>query len=281
MRKKNSGCSKQRRWSLLLSKNRKFMIACACVTLCLAFATLAGPWSPSPSTRMRSSFFSPPPPVPSPGSPSKEYIYAGGRLIATEEPNPPNPLVAPTSVVATGVAITQINLSWSAAPNAHHYVVERASQMNNFSVVNNNVSGTTYNDGTAVSGNAYLYRVRSADASGNVSPQSNIDLATTIMFADDPLQPQTLIRANHIVPLRQAINAVRHLTPTLSDYNWQQSSATLVGAPIKANDIDEMRLALDEAMNILSLQAGGYTPASLAGQLIQTGPITQLRDRVK
>ncbi|HXQ38410.1 MAG TPA: hypothetical protein VN843_30700, partial [Anaerolineales bacterium] len=148
-------------------------------------------------------------------------------------------------------------------------------------VVNGNVSGTTFNDGTAVSGNAYLYRVRSADAVGNVSPESNVDLATTIMFADDPLQSQTLIRANHIVQLRQAVNAVRHLTPALSDYNWQQPSGTLVGAPIKANDIDELRTALDEAMNILGLQAGGYTPASLAGQLIQTGPLTQLRDRVK
>lgn len=227
---------------------------------------------------MRSAFFSPQP-IPSP-SPSKEYIYAGSRLIATEEPNPVV-LVAPTSVVATGVAITQINLSWSAAPNAHHYVVERASQMNSFTVVNANVSGTTFNDATAVSGNAYLYRVRSADANGNTSPQSNVDLATTIMFSDDPLQSQTPVQADHIRQLRTAINAVRHLTPTLQDYNWQQPSATLVGAPIKANDIDELRLALDDAMNILGLQAGGYTPASLAGQLIQTGPITQLRDRVK
>ena len=227
---------------------------------------------------MRSSFFSPPPPIPPPNSPSKEYVYAGGRLIATEEPNP---LVAPTSVVATGVAITQINLSWSAAPNAHHYVVERASQIGSFTVLNSNVSDTIFNDSTAVSGNAYLYRVRSADAIGNVSPESNIDLATTIMFADDPLQTQTLIKANHIVQLRQAVNAVRHLTPALSDYNWQQSSATLVGALIKANDIAELRTALDEALIVLGLPSGGYTPASLAGQFIQTGPITQLRDRVK
>jgi hypothetical protein len=228
---------------------------------------------------VRTAFFSPPP-IPSPSNPSKEYVYGGSRLIATEEPNPVV-LVAPTSVVATGVAITQINLSWSAAANAHHYVIERASQMNNFTVVNNNVSGTTFQDNTAVSGNAYLYRVKSADANGNVSPQSNVDLATTIMFSDDPLQSGMLIRADHVRQLRTAINAVRHLTPTLQDYNWQQSSATLIGALIKANDIDELRTALDDAMNILGLQAGGYTPASLAGQPIQTGPITQLRDRVK
>jgi len=279
MRKKNNRRSKQYRWNAL-SKKRKLVIGCGCVILCLAVVTFAGPWSPLLSARrVRAAFFSPPP-LPSPNSPSKEYVYAGARLIATEEPNP-LVLVAPSSVVATGVAITQINLSWSAAPNAHHYVVERASQMNSFTVVNANVSGTTFNDGTAVSGNAYLYRVKSADANGNVSPQSNVDLATTIMFSDDPLQSQTLIRADHIRQLRTAINAVRHLTPTLQDYNWQQSSATLVGAPIKANDIDELRTALDDAMNILGLQAGGYTPASLAGQPIQTGPITQLRDRVK
>lgn len=280
MRKKNDRRSKQHRWNAL-SKKRKLVIGCGCVILCLTVVTLAGPWSTLLSTRrFRTAFFSPPQPIPSPNSPSKEYIYGGSRLIATEEPNPVV-LVAPTSVVATGVAITQINLSWSAAPNAHHYVVERASQMNSFTVVNGNVSGTTFIDSTAVSGNAYLYRVRSADANGNVSTQSNVDLATTIMFSDDPLQSQTPVRADHIRQLRQATNAVRHLTPTLQDYNWQQSSATLVGAPIKANDIDELRLALDDAMNILGLQAGGYTPASLTGQLIQAGPITQLRDRVK
>jgi hypothetical protein len=277
MRKKNNDRSKQRQWKAL-SKNRKLVIGCVCVIICLAVVTLAGPWSPLLGTRRIRTFFSPPPPIPGPTSPSKEYIYGGGRLIATEEPNP---LVAPTSVVATGATITQINLSWSAAPNAHHYVVERATQMNNFTTLNSNVSGTTYQDSTAATGTAYLYRVRSADAIGNVSSQSNTDLATTIIFADDPLNTQTLIRANHIVQLRQAINAIRHLTPTLTDYNWQQPSATLVGAPIMANDIVELRNALDDAMNILGFQAGGYTPASLAGQPIQTGPITQLRDRVK
>lgn len=278
MRKKNNGRPKQRRW-IALSKNRKLVIGCVCVTVCLAFVTLAGPWSPLARTsRIRSAFFSPPPPLPSPGSPSKEYIYGGGRLIATEEPNP---LVPPNSFVATSISSAQIDLSWAAAANAHHYVVERASQLGSFTTINANVSGLTFTDSTVTSGNAYLYRVRSADAIGNVSAESNIDLATAITFTDDPLASQTLVKAQHITQLRTAVNAVRHLTPPLADYNWQQSSGTLAGSPIKANDIDELRTALDEALIILGLPSGGYTPSSLAGALIQTGPITQLRNRVK
>ena len=282
MRKKKTVRTKRRWWSLGHKKRRHIVIGSICAIVALGFGTVAGPYSTSPgSRRLRSLFLSapPPPPIPPANSPSKEYIYAGGRLIATEEPQP---LAAPVNLVASTFSDAQINLSWNATPNAHHYQVERASSLGGtFTVLNSNVAGTTFPDTTVSSVNAYLYRVKAADANGNLSLASNLDLATAITFEDDPLQSQTLVRAEHIKQLRQAINAVRHLTPTLQDYNWQQSSATLVGAPVMANDIDELRTALDEALNILGLPAGGYTPASLAGEFIQTGPITQLRDRVK
>ena len=281
--KKRKSAHTQRRGFSMRDKRRKYaIVGCICAIAVFAFVTLGGSYSDSlGSRRLRSLFLSAPPlqPVPSPGSPSKEYIYSDSRLIATEEPQP---LAAPVNLVASTISNAQINLSWNATPNAHHYQVERASNLGGtFTVLNSNVAGTTFPDTSVSSINAYLYRVKAADANGNLSLASNLDLATAITFEDDPLQSQTLVRAEHIKQLRQAINAVRHLTPTLQDYNWQQSSATLVGAPVMANDIDELRTALDEALNILGLPAGGYTPASLAGEFIQTGPITQLRDRVK
>src|SRR5215217_5615246 len=122
----------------------------------LGLATVAGPWQSSLSrTRVGSLFFSPPPPLPPPGSPSKEYIYAGGRLIATEEPNP---MVAPTNLIADTFSGSQINLTWTAAPGAHHYQVERAPNLGGtFTVVNANVATTSYQDTTVTSVNAYLY----------------------------------------------------------------------------------------------------------------------------
>lgn len=224
-------------------------------------------------------FYSPPPPVPA--SPSKEYIYAGGRLVATEEPNP---LIPPANVAANTVSAARVTITWNPSATAHHYVIERATQVGNFTALNNNVTGTTYNDDTVSNLNAYLYRIRSADSGGNLSPGSNIDLATAITFEDDPFPaPPTLtpVRAQHILQLRQAVNAVRHLTTTLSDYNWGQPSATLVGAPVKGTDVEELRTALDDAMQIIGLQVGGFTDSTLAGKPISKVYINELRGRVK
>lgn len=283
MRKKITAPAPRRVWTSLV-KNRKYkVIACVCVIILLTIGAVAGPWSTSLGVRrMRSLFYSPPPPpLPSPANPSKEYVYAGGRLIATEEPNP---LVAPLNLLANTVSSAQITISWNAAPNAHHYVVERASQLGSFTTLNSNVSGTSFSDSTVTNLSAYLYRVKSADASGNVSPSSNIDVATAITFDDDPFATPpalTLVKAQHVLQLRQAVNAVRHTTPTLGDYSWTQASGTLVGAPIKANDVEELRTALDQALSILGLPAGGYTDASLTGLPISKLYIAELRARVK
>ena len=283
MRKKITAALPRRAWSSVVKNRRSKMIACICVIVILAFGALAGPWSTSLGVRrMRSLFYSPPPaPLPSPANPSKEYVYAGGRLIATEEPNA---LVAPLNLLASTVSSAQINISWTAAPNADHYVVERASQLGSFTTINSNVTATSFSDNTVTNLNAYLYRVKSADAAGNVSPSSNIDVATAITFDDDPFASPptlTLVKAQHILQLRQAVNAVRHTTPSLADYSWTQASGTLTGAPIKAVDVEELRTALDQALVVLGLPSGGYTDSSLTGLPISKLYITELRARVK
>lgn len=281
MRKKQT--APRRAWGSIVKNRKSKVIACICVSIFLAFGVLAGPWSNSLGVRkVRSLFYSPPPPpIPSPSNPSKEYVYAGGRLIATEEPNP---LVAPLNLLANTVSSAQIDISWNAAPNAHHYVVERASQLGSFTTINSNVTGTSFSDSTVTNLNAYLYRVKSADAVGNVSPSSNIDVATAITFDDDPFATPptlTLVKAQHILQLRQAVNAVRHISPSLADYSWTQASGTLVGAPIKGLDVEELRTALDQALVALGLPSGGYTDSTLAGLPISKLYITELRTRVK
>lgn len=265
-------------------KRRRYaVIGTICGIALLACAAIAGPYPTSlGSRRLQSLFFSvPPPPIPSAGNPSKEYIYAGGRLVATEEPNP---LIPPASVVADTFSQTRIDISWQAAPNAHHYWVERASLVGdaNFALINANVTGTTFEDSTVMSGSAYLYRVRSADAVGNVSSPSDKDLATAITFEDDPLQTQGLVRAQHIVQLRDAINAIREVA-NIGDATWTQAinpaqSGIVI---IHATDVEELRTALDQALIVLNLPSGGYTDPSLTGQFIQKIHLAELRGRVK
>lgn len=68
---------------------RKQLTALASLGLVIALGvgTVLGPWKTSLISRRFHALFLSPVPTPSvPISPSKEYIYVGGRLIATEEP---------------------------------------------------------------------------------------------------------------------------------------------------------------------------------------------------
>ncbi len=277
---KNKTARSRGRWPFSRGKNRKWtVIGSACLIVVLGAVTIAGPWGTAPGIRrVRALFISPPPPpIPPPNSPSKEYIYAGGRLIATEEPNP---LVAPTSLVADTFSGTQVNLTWAAAPNAHHYQVERAPNLGGtFTVLNSNVATTTYTDSTVTAVNAYLYRVRSADAGGNLSAPGNLDVATAITFTDNPVTAgTTLIKAQHVTELRQAVNAVR-ATANLSAATW--TDATLTNVTVKAVHVQELRTSLDAALTALGLTTSSYTDSSLTGVAIKSVHIDEIRQRVK
>lgn len=263
--------------SIRVNRRKYVLVGSVCLIAIFGFASVAGPWRASLSkTRVGALFFSPPPPIPGPSSPSKEYIYAGERLIATEEPNP---LAAPTNLVADTFSGTRIDLTWTAAPNAHHYQVERAPNLGGtFTVVNSNVTTTTLSDTTVTSVHSYLYRVRSADAVGNLSPPGSIDMATAITFTDDPLTVGTIVKAQHVTELRQAVDAVRACA-NLGAVTWTDSS--LVNVHVKAIHIEELRTKLDEALTALGLPTSAYTDAPLAGVSIKQVHIDQLRQRVQ
>ena len=279
MRKKKTTRPKQRSRTGRRKTRKYVVVGSVCLIAILGFATVAGPWrSPFSKTRVGALFFSPPPPpIPPPNSPSKEYIYAGGRLLATEEPNP---LVAPANLVADTFSSSQVDLTWTAAPNAHHYQVERATNLGGtFNIVNSNVTTTSYSDTTVTSVNAYLYRVRSADAGGNLSPPGGIDVATAITFTDNPLTVgTTTIKAQHVTELRQAVDAVR-LTANLGVATW--TDASLTNVVIKAVHIQELRTNLDQALTALGLSTSAYTDPSLAGVAIKKVHVDEIRQRVK
>ncbi len=278
MSKKNTKRPQQRRWRVI-GRRGYVLVGSVGLIAVLGLATVAGPWRTSLSrTRVGSLFFSPPPPLPPPGSPSKEYIYAGGRLIATEEPNP---MVAPTNLIADTFSSARIDLTWTAAPGAHHYQVERAPNLGGtFTVVNSNVVGTSYQDTTVTSVNAYLYRVRTADSVGNLSAPSGVDVATAITFTDNPLTVGTTpVKAVHMTELRQAVNAVR-AAANLSAATWTDPTLS-TSVPIKAVHVTEMRSNLDAALTALGITTSAYTDPSLTGIAIKKVHVDEVRQRVK
>lgn len=215
-----------------------------------------------------------------PGSPSKEYIYAGGKLIATEEPGNVT-LIAPSNLTATTASAAQINLTWTASPSAvHHYQVERKQTIaGSYTALQPEPTTNSFNDTGVVAGTAYLYRVRAVDAVGNVSPYSNLDPATAVTFADDPLTAgTTAIKAQHLTELRQAVNAVRTLAG-LPAASWTDASPQ--GVIIKAAHVQEMRTNLDQALGVLGVSVQPYTDPALAGVGVKRVHVEELRQRVK
>jgi fibronectin type III domain protein len=222
---------------------------------------------------------------------SKEYIYAGDRLIATEEP-PGNGSTLPTPVnlAATTVSGYQINVTWTAlAGSVDHYQVERSQSVNGPYVrLTPDPSTNAFSDTGVTSGIAYLYRVRAVDASGRVSPESNIDLATAITFADDPLitfaeaptgANVTPIKAQHWTDLRVAVNAVR-ATAGLPQTAW--SGVAQPGASIQAAHLQELRSNLDQALSALGLTTSPYTDPTLSSSVsVKAVHLRELRQRMK
>ena len=284
MSKKKAGKRQKSQSQKLKSRSRRKSLIVIALILCLGLTSLIlAQWR---SVRSPFGALSPSPqPSPTPQL-SKEYIYAGGRLIATEEPTGggSSPLSAPTGLTATATPSAQISLSWTASTGGtvDHYQVERCQNFapNCYSVVAANVPTINYSDTTVSAGSAYLYRVRAVDTAGNFSNYSSIDLATAITFLDDPLSVGTAVKAQHITELRQAINAVRTVA-NLSGATWDNSVQP--GDSIRAIDIQELRNNLDQARSALGLTAMSYTDPTLSvgTTLIRKDHINELRQGVK
>jgi hypothetical protein len=224
-------------------------------------------------------------------SPSKEYIYAGGRLVATEEPTPAT-LSAPTYLFATVNSSNagRIDLSWTASVSTvDHYQIERSA---NFSAAGNgfgfvaNVTGTgpptSYSDFPTGSGvRAYMYRVRAADASSaNFSPYSNNDLATTIIFTDAFL-PGQVIKAQHLTELRQTVDAVRALANPNSFPPVPWTDPSPQGQPIRAQHMLDLRGNVNPALAALGLPTVSVDSSLSMGNPIKGVHLQDVRDKVK
>jgi hypothetical protein len=188
----------------------------------------------------------------------------------------------PTSLVATATSPTQAQLQWTASTDnvgIHHYRIERLSSAGTVQI-DTTGNATSLMD-SVTSGVAYRYRVRAMDAAGNVSGYSNADLATMIIFAEDPLvQGLSTVKAQHFDQLRQAVNAVR-AAAGLSVASWTDPS--LLGVVIRAVHLQELRDRLSPALTMLGFSAPSYTDTTLTvgSTLVKKVHIQELRDYVK
>ena len=198
---------------------------------------------------------------------------------------PSTALPAPTGVTATAASATSVTISWNAVTGAVNgstvYQVHRSADRTNFSQVCTATAPTvTCNDTTASANTAYLYEVR-ADPSGTFS---STDLATTVIFTDDPLSSSIAVKTTHITQLRTAVDAVRKLANNGVANNYSYTDSTLTGGTtfIKGVHLTDLRTALDAARSSLSLSALSYTDTTINSSVkVKAQHFTELRNGVK
>jgi hypothetical protein len=204
------------------------------------------------------------------------------RAVDALYPAPP----APTNVLATATSTTSVQVAWTAAAGAATYEVSRSSNNSTFTPVCGNPtpacpSGSPFTDSSAVANHAYIYKVRSVDAGSHKSTFSNGDLATTVIFTDDPLvATTTIVKAVHLTELRTAIDAVRTLAGL---GGGTYSDLSPAGVVVKKTHIDEMRAALDPARSTLSLSPLTYTDTTITlnTTIVKAAHFQELRNGVK
>lgn len=191
--------------------------------------------------------------------------------------NVSNVIVAPSNLVARATSGSNINLTWIAVGAAHHYEVDRNAGAGFVPI--GTPATNAFSDSGRAANTAYLYRVRAIGNGGQVSVNSNIDIATTRLFTDDPLVARsTVIHASHITQLRVAVNAVRRLAG-IGDFSFSDSS--IAGLPMRATHVTELRSALDAARAALSLPAVVYTNPISTGASIRAADIAEIRAGTK
>jgi Tol biopolymer transport system component len=196
----------------------------------------------------------------------------------------------PANLIATVTADMSVALTWLAPVRpVSYYHVERSQSINGpYTLLSPNPATNSFRDNTAISGTAYLYRVRAVYANGGYSNYSNTDIATTIIFTDDPLisikddssgATVTEMKAIHITQLRQAVDAVRSLAG-LPVVNW--TGAVQFGSVISAGHVLKLRENLEPALGALKLRVSPYSENLVPGVItIKKAHIAELRERVK
>lgn len=200
---------------------------------------------------------------------------------------------SPGGLIATVTTNATVFLTWIAptpTPGGYqvdYYQVERSPSVNGpYTPLTPNPTTTSFTDGTASNGIAYLYRVRAFYTGGGYSNYSNKDLTTTVIFTDNPLVVGvTPIMAQHLTELREAVNAVRILAG-IGQASWTYpnpvSDPPAQRRKIYLEDVTDLRSRLDEALTTLGMSQPYPTNPPLARyEPVREAHFTQIRDRVK
>jgi uncharacterized repeat protein (TIGR01451 family) len=194
-----------------------------------------------------------------------------------------SPPPVPTGLVATATSASAISISWNVSSGATSYVLERSSLGSAYAPIASPTTNSWADLGLS-GATTYLYQVKAVGPGGTSNP-SNRDLATTVIFFEDPFPapPQyTTVKAQHFTQLRQAVNAVQ-VAASQSQSGWTDSTLSVGVTLVRKVHIDELRSALTTARIALGFSDPAFDDPTLTPQVtpIRKNHVQQLRDRVK
>ncbi|HEY0158773.1 MAG TPA: S8 family serine peptidase [Thermoanaerobaculia bacterium] len=190
---------------------------------------------------------------------------------------------APANLTAT-VNGTSVNLTWSAAAGAEQYLVQRKTAGTPWTTVGQ-VSGHAFADTPSAPGGMVVYRVVAAAGAAYLPPgslarssSSNRDFANLNALSYESLataEPFTLIRAQHIIELRQAVNALAQAVDATIVYAPAEVAlAALQGAIIRSTDVTSL---LGKINTIRAHPELEMTPVALS-EPVTTGAVIKRED---
>jgi YD repeat-containing protein len=189
-------------------------------------------------------------------------------------------LAAPAGLTATWNSSNAISIQWAASVGADHYIVERRSGGGFLPA--GSPAGTSLSDASLAADTTYIYRVRSADATGeSVSPYSNYDLATTT--AMNSLSTIAFVDLDQIRLLVNRIRGAAGLgalswTDIMSGYT---TPVPRIGEFVYANHILVLRTRMNEALGAAGVATPAYTTNVAVGAPITAAIWTELRGRAQ
>lgn len=186
---------------------------------------------------------------------------------------------APIGIVATAHSSTAVAVAWTFTGNADSFVIKRNSGSGWGTVGSAGATVRTFTDATAEPNRAYLYTVFASKAA-TLSAQGAHDLATTVMFRNDPVGVDDVMQVAHVTELRTAVNALRVLN---GNAPLSFTDPVLVeGAVILAAHIVEVRDGLNAARAALALPAVTYSlPMAAVLVDIRAAHVNEIRGGMK
>lgn len=207
----------------------------------------------------------------------------------------PRPTGAPSNVVATASG-ANVTVTWSSGSGAEKYDVQRKVSGQPWTRAALVASGVfTFTETPSAPGGAVIYRVLSVSGEAYLPPDelassdpSNNDFvnlnAASYEVIGQPPTAYTVLKAQHLVELRQAVNALCDAIGIAQQYTSAEVSvSSLQGKKVTASDFTTL---MDKANavrtnSLLAVGSASFSEVPAAGMIVKRSHLESLRDALR